>query len=87
MNSSKHKDQNAASNNANVIRHSKRHSRHSKNKRTALKRIFKWIKRNPFKVVAILCSCILIYITVLFFLYDKGKKTYSRDRPMEIESK
>jgi predicted PurR-regulated permease PerM len=81
------KTKNASSKNSDITRSTKRHPRRKKGKKTVFGRILKWIKRNPLKTIAIICSCILIYITILFFLYDKEKKTLNQNHPMEIESK
>ena len=54
-------------------RRSGRHSRHSK-QRGAISHIFTWLKRNPMKLIGILFMAILIYITILFVLFDKEQK-------------
>lgn len=60
-------------------RRSARPSRHSKKKRSFFYNLYKWAKKNPTKVIAIIFGIILIYITILFIQYanrqEGGGKT------------
>ncbi len=65
---------------------SKRHSKRSKKKKKSLVSILKWMKKNPMKVIAIVCGLVLLYITIMFFLYDdKGKKVKSNSQIIEVK--
>ncbi len=55
-----------------AYRRSGHHRKHSKRK-GKIWLIFKWLKRNPMKAIAFLMLFVLIYLTILFFLYDGNK--------------
>ncbi len=39
------------------------------------KKVMKFIKKEPLKAIAIIAGCILIYLTILFFVYENDHKT------------
>jgi len=49
--------------------------------------VLKLVKRNPIKFIGILFIVILIYITVLFFLYDKKQKASKLNPYLEKSNK
>ncbi len=54
----------------------RRHRKHSRKKSKLSTTILKWMKKNPMRVIAILCGLVLVYITIMFFLYSaKDQKT------------
>ncbi len=68
-----------SSNNPNPHLHSgKKHSRHEGKKRSFIYNIYKWAKKNPLKIIAILFGILLIYITILFIQY--ANKNESKER-------
>jgi hypothetical protein len=69
-----------------VRRRSKKHTRHSKRPGT-ISPIFKLLKRDPIKFIGILFIVILIYITILFFLYDKKQKASKLNPYLEKSNK
>ena len=65
---------------------SHRHSRRSIKRARVILQFFKWIKRNPGKLIGILCACLLIYISVMFWRYYKVTLR-NENHPLKIESK
>ncbi len=52
------------------------HRKHSRKKSKLSTKVLKWMKNNPMRILALLCGLVLIYITIMFFLYSaKDKKT------------
>lgn len=51
--------------------HSRRHKKHAKSKKPFLSGVYKWIKRNPLKLVSFFFLVVLIYISVLFYGYEE----------------
>ena len=49
--------------------------RRRKQKKTIVKKIGRWIRENPLKLVAIFCLAVLIYITVLFVLRSREERS------------
>jgi hypothetical protein len=67
------------SNNPNPhLRRRKRHSRHSRKKKSFLYNVVKWAKKNPVKAIAIFFGILLIYITILFIQYANKNKRKER---------
>ena len=67
------------SNNPNPHLHRrKKHSRHSRKKRSFLYNVVKWAKKNPTKAIAIILGILLIYITILFIEYANKNKRKER---------
>ncbi len=67
------------SNNPNPhLQRRKKHSKHSRKKRSLAYNIFKWAKKNPTKVIAIILGIVLIYITILFIQYANKNKRKER---------
>jgi len=79
MNTLNHKTENASAGNKRV-RH---RSGHSKKKRRLSTRIFKWIRRNPVKIIGILCILVIIYLTFLFIQLERKQHPPSRDEYFE----
>jgi hypothetical protein len=50
------------------------------------RKIFIWVMQNPLKLIAIICACILIYITALFFLFEENEKTLDKSSTVNIQS-
>ena len=68
-----------SSNNPNPHLHRrKKHSRHSRKKRSFLYNAVKWAKKNPTKAIAIILGILLIYITILFIEYANKNKRKER---------
>lgn len=67
-------------------RRSKKRSGRSGKKRSVIYNIFKWAKKNPIKIIAILFGIVLIYITILFIQYASERKQ-SDPTTLKIESK
>jgi len=67
-------------------RRSKRRARHPRKKRSFIYNIFKWAKKNPIKIIALLCGIILIYITILFVQYANKQKP-NDPGSLKVESK
>ena len=53
---------------------SRRRSRRTRKKRSLIYNIFKWAKKNPTKIIALLFAIVLIYITILFIQYASKHK-------------
>ncbi|KAA9040705.1 hypothetical protein FW778_01300 [Ginsengibacter hankyongi] len=67
-------------------RRSRRHSGHSRKKRSLFYNIFKWAKKNPTKIIAILFGIVLIYITILFIQYaNKNKRRNATTLKLEVK--
>lgn len=67
-------------------RRSRRHSGHKRKKRSLFYNIFKWAKKNPTKIIAILFGMILIYVTILFVQYaNKHKRRSATTWKMEVK--
>jgi len=67
------------SNNPNPYLHRrKKHSRHSRKKKSFLYNAIKWAKKNPVKAIAIFFGILLIYITILFIQYANKNKRKER---------
>ena len=62
----------------------RRSSKRTKRKRSVLKKGILFIRKNPYKVIALFCACILIYVTLLFILYDKQHKRINPDQQIKI---
>ena len=60
--------------------------RHSRKKRSLVYNIFKWAKKNPLKIIALLFGIILIYITILFIQYA-NQQTKRSTTTLKIEVK
>jgi hypothetical protein len=67
-------------------RRSKKRSGRSGKKRSVIYNIFKWAKKNPIKIIAILFGIILIYITILFIQYANKQKP-NDPGSLKVESK
>lgn len=68
-----------SSNNPNPHLHRrKKHSRHSRKKKSFLYNAIKWAKKNPIKVIAIFFGILLIYITILFIQYANKNERKER---------
>ncbi len=65
---------------------SKMHSGHTRKKRSFGYNIYKWAKKNPLKIIAILFGIILIYITILFIQYA-NKQAKRSTTALRIEVK
>jgi len=67
-------------------RRSKKRSGRSGKKRSFIYNIFKWAKKNPIKIIALLFGIILIYITILFMQYaSKQKKRSTTALKIEVK--
>ena len=67
-------------------RRSKKRSGRSGKKRSVIYNIFKWAKKNPIKIIAILFGIVLIYITILFIQYANKQKP-NDPGSLKVESK
>jgi len=68
-----------SSNNPNPHLHRrKKHSRHSRKKKSFLYNAIRWAKKNPVKAIAIFFGILLIYITILFIQYANKNKRKER---------
>ena len=79
------KTMNSDNPNSNIHR-SKRRSRHARKKRPFIYNIYKWAKKNPLKIIAILFAIILIYITILFIQFANEQKQ-NEPGTLKVESK
>ena len=67
-------------------RRSKKRSGRSGKKRSVIYNIFKWAKKNPIKIIALMFGIILIYITILFIQYANKQKP-NDPGSLKVESK
>ena len=67
-------------------RRSKKAFRTFRKKRSVIYNIFKWAKKNPIKIIALLFGIILIYITILFIQYANKQKP-NDPGSLKVESK
>ncbi|MEO8764932.1 MAG: hypothetical protein ABI416_11620 [Ginsengibacter sp.] len=73
------------SNNPVYAKHrSKKRSRHKK-RRSLISRFFKWASLNPGKLIGILCACVIIYVSILFYRYYKEQRALNKNHASQVD--